>query len=68
MTTQPLPLASFPELVFTALSVVSRRVTEGSRRNADEAVAAIRANREDQPTGRDLVDLGAPAVMRNAEA
>ncbi|MDQ1586407.1 MAG: hypothetical protein QOJ90_2145 [Actinomycetota bacterium] len=68
MTTQPLPLASFPELVATALSVVSRRVVDGSRRNADEAIAAIRAHRDDQPTARDLVDLGALAGVRDSEA
>ena len=37
MTPKPLPLASFPELVRTALDAMTSRVAERSRRNADEA-------------------------------
>jgi hypothetical protein len=68
MTTQPLALASFPELVTTALNVVSRRVAEGSRRNADEAITALQAHRDDQPTARELIEMGALAGGRLAEA
>ncbi len=56
MTTPPLPpLASFPDLLRSAMGMLSHRIVADSRRNANEAIAALQTRREDSTANRDLI-------------
>ena len=56
MTTPPLPpLVSFPELLRSAVAVITSRVAEDARRNANEAFDALLSLRDDSASSQDLI-------------
>jgi hypothetical protein len=56
MTTPLLPpLVSFPDLLRSAVAVITSRVAEDSRRNANEAFEALQSRREDSTASQDLI-------------
>jgi hypothetical protein len=56
MTTPLLPpLVSFPDLLRSAVAVVTSRVAEDARRNANEAFEALQSLRDDSAANRDLI-------------
>jgi hypothetical protein len=56
MTTPQLPpLVSFPDLLRNAVAVITSRVAEDARRNANEAFEALQSRRDDSPESRDLI-------------
>ena len=56
MTTPPLPpLVSFPDLLRSAVAVITSRVAEDARRNANEAFEALQSRREDSRASQDLI-------------
>jgi len=56
MTTPLLPpLVSFPDLLRSAVAVVTSRVAEDARRNANEAFEALQSLRDDSPASQDLI-------------
>jgi len=56
MTTPLLPpLVSFPDLLRSAVAVITSRVAEDARRNANEASEALQSRREDSPASEDLI-------------
>jgi len=62
MTTPPLPpLVSFPDLLRSAVGMITSRIAATSRRNADEAFAALQMRRVDSTASRDLIAALGPA-------
>jgi hypothetical protein len=56
MTTPLLPpLVSFPELLRSAVAVITSRVAEDARRNANEAFEALQSLREDSASSQALI-------------
>jgi hypothetical protein len=56
MTTPLLPpLVSFPDLLRSAVAVITSRVAEDSRRNANEAFEALLSRRDDSTASQDLI-------------
>ena len=56
MTTPLLPpLVSFPELLRSAVAVITSRVAEDARRNANEAFDALLSLRDDSASSQDLI-------------
>ena len=56
MTTPLLPpLVSFPELLRSAVAVITSRVAEDARRNANEAFEALLSLRDDSASSQDLI-------------
>ena len=56
MTTMPLPpLVSFPDLLRNAVAVITSRVAEDARRNANEAFEVLHSLREDSASNQDLI-------------
>ncbi len=62
MTTPLLPpLVSFPDLLRSAVAVITSRVAEDARRNANEASEALLSLRVDSTASQDLIAaLGPP--------
>jgi hypothetical protein len=56
MTTPLLPpLVSFPELLRSAVAVITSRVASDARRNANEAFEALQSLREDSASSQALI-------------
>jgi len=56
MTTPPLPpLVSFPDLLRSAVAVITSRVADDARRNANEAFEALQSRRVDSSASQDLI-------------
>jgi hypothetical protein len=56
MTTPLLPpLVSFPDLLRSAVAVITSRVAEDARRNANEAFEALLSRRDDSTASQDLI-------------
>ena len=56
MTTPLLPpLVSFPDLLRSAVAVITSRVAEDARRNANEAFEALQSLHEDSTASQDLI-------------
>jgi hypothetical protein len=56
MTTPPLPpLVSLPDLLRSAVAVITSRVAEDARRNANDAFEALQSLREDSPASQDMI-------------
>jgi hypothetical protein len=56
MTTPLLPpLVSFPDLLRSAVVVITSRVAEDARRNANEAFEALLSRRDDSTASQDVI-------------
>jgi hypothetical protein len=56
MTTPLLPpLVSFPDLLRSAVAMITSRVAEDARRNANEAFEALQSRREDSAASQDVI-------------
>ena len=56
MTTPLLPpLVSFPDLLRSAVAVITSRVAEDARRNANEAFEALLSRRDDSMASQDVI-------------
>jgi hypothetical protein len=63
MTTPPLPpLVSFPDLLRGAVAVITSRVAEDARRNANEAFEALLSRRDDSTASQDLIAALRPSL------
>ena len=56
------PLVSFPDLLRSAVAVITSRVAEDARRNANEAFEALHSLREDSTSDQDLIAALSPAL------
>jgi len=63
MTTPTLPpLVALPDLLRSAVAVITSRVAEDARRNANEAFEALQSRREDSTASQDLLTAMRPPL------
>jgi hypothetical protein len=63
MTTPLLPpLVSFPDLLRSAVAMITSRVAEDARRNANEAFEALLSRREDSAASQDVISALRPPL------